>query len=72
MNIIPTLTPAGNVRRPGVTLLGQRNQVAWNEISPESGTAYQLNRTEQKTVSCGRKIMNETLLLVVKILALTS
>jgi hypothetical protein len=67
-----TLTPARNVRRPGEALLEQWNQVAWNEISPESGAAYQLIWTEQKTVSCGRKNMNETLLLVVKILALTS
>ena len=72
MNRVPALTPEGNVGRPGVALLEQWNQVAWNEISPESGAAYQLIWTEQKTVSCGRKIMNETLLLVVKILALTS
>jgi len=52
MNSIPTLTPAGNVRRPGVALLGQWNKVAWNEISPESGTAYQLNRTEQNRKQC--------------------
>jgi len=55
-----------------VALLGQWYQVAWNEMSPESGAACQLIWTEQKTVSCGRKIMNETLLLVVKTLALTS
>jgi len=50
MNRIPTLTPAGNVRRPGVALSGQ-----WNEMSPESGAAYQLIWTEQKTVSCGAR-----------------
>ena len=55
MNLIPTLTPTGNIRR-GVALLGQWNQVAWNEMSPESGAAYQLIWTGQKTVSCGRKI----------------
>lgn len=66
MNRIPTLTPARNVRRPGVALLGQWNQVAWNEMSPESGAAYQLIWTEQRTVSFGRKIMNKTLFLVVK------
>jgi hypothetical protein len=46
MNQIPTLTPAGDVKRPGVALLGQWNQVAWNEISSESGAAYQLIWTE--------------------------
>lgn len=72
MNRIRTITLAGNIRRPGVALLGQWNQVAWNEMSPESGTACRLKWTEQKTVSCGRKIMNKTLLLVVIILAMTS
>jgi hypothetical protein len=30
--------------------------VAWNEMSPESGAAYQLIWTEQKTLSCGKEV----------------
>jgi hypothetical protein len=71
-NGIPTLIPAGNIRRPAVALLVQWNQMAWNYMSPESSAAYQLIWTEQKTVSCGKMIMKQTLLLVIKVMAVTS
>jgi hypothetical protein len=72
------LTPAGSIRS-SEALLGQWIKTAWDDISPESivkgfkkcCVSNYMNGTE-KMMSCGRKTMKKTLLLVMKVLTMIS